>query len=66
MTKRAKILFVLGIAFLLISIYGLMGVLQAASLFVGVRALLKCQSLGLSFSYWPYCFDGLLCKRIPH
>jgi hypothetical protein len=39
MTLRTKIFAVLGVMFLLASIYGLIGVVQAASLFVGVRAL---------------------------
>lgn len=49
MTNRAKIFFVLGAVFLLVSIYGLLGVLQAASLFVGARALLNANLWGSVF-----------------
>ncbi|TDY02620.1 hypothetical protein EDC23_0995 [Thiohalophilus thiocyanatoxydans] len=49
MVMRATLCTVLGVVFLLASIYGLMGVLQAASLFVGVRALLNANLWGSVF-----------------
>ena len=49
MTRRTIILSVFGVVFLLVSIYGLLGVIQAASLYIGVRALLNANLWGSVF-----------------
>ncbi len=49
MPERNKLLIVLGILLLLPSLYGLLGVLQAASLFIGLRALSNANIWGSVF-----------------